>query len=319
MNPQQHYKISSEVARSFDLDFACRHYNIYPWISGGSTLLRVLRLPLSGLPYLVEISQSSDGLRVGAFLEDDVFNQEKDDIKEHIAFCLGLDSDYAFLVNASAEDSVLAAALKTNQGIRPKRYGDIFEAVCGAICAQNVDFRRLYQMMELLAKRLGPKFNVERESFWAFPTAEEVANKSLDSIKECKVGYRAQRILDAAKWFSKNASELNINQAYLKMLDSELAIEKICKIPGIGPYSAAIVLSAGCGRQDIFHLDSFTRHILQEFYFDGKSVDDDELRRFVDTKWHGYCGSVAHVLTTNTESWAKHLGRDGFRRSWAKG
>jgi hypothetical protein len=75
----------------------------------------------------------------------------------------------------------------------------------------------------------------------------------------------------------------------------------------------------GAGRGDVFHLDSFTRTIMREFYFEGREVGDDELRALALDRWGPHAGSVAHLLTTNTERWAGLLGRPDFRRSGARG
>lgn len=312
------YEITGTSAETYDLEFARTHYNIYPWIADGSALYRVLRLPHSGVPYLARVTRSARSLHVQLQGDWPLSENDKMILRERLAFCMGLDTDYTGLEAAAGDDPVLAAALETNKGIRPKRYADIFEAVCGAICAQNVSFRRLYQMMELLAKRFGPRMEISGKSYFGFPVAAEVANSSIVEIRECKVGYRADRILKAARWFVTDASAKKITVAALRAMDAESALQKVCEIPGIGPYSAAIVLVAGGGRQDLFHLDSFTRHILQQFYFGGRTASDEELRDFVASRWLGIGGLVAHVLTTNTETWAQRLGREGFRRSGAR-
>lgn len=317
MTVTRSYEITGSGAKSFNLEFARTHYNIYPWIAEGRALCRVLRLP-SGLPSLARVKRLSRGLQVQLLLDGSLRDDDVQRLRQTLAFCLGLDADYTSLELAAKDDRVLSAALETNPGIRPKRYSDIFESVCGAICAQNVDFRRLYQMMELLAKSYGPSLEVDGQVYFGFPLAAEVADHSVDELRECKVGYRADRILKAAHWFVTSSSAIKTTVSALRTIDRDLAMERVCQIPGIGPYSGAIVLSAGAGRQDIFHLDSFTRHILREFYFDGRAASDDELREFVDSRWPGFGGSVAHVLTTNTETWAEQLGHDGFRRSGAR-
>lgn len=318
MTVTRSFEITGSSARYFDLNFARTHYNIYPWIAEGRSLCRVLRLSPSGVPFLARVKQSSRGLRVQILGERSLRDDDVKRLRRVLVFCLGLDADYTRLETVAKDDPILSAALETNAGIRPKRYSDIFEAVCGAICAQNVDFRRLYQMMELLAKRFGPSFEVEGQVYSGFPLAAEVADRGVEELRKCKVGYRADRILKAARWFTTNPLAIETTASGLCNIDRNSATDRVCQIPGIGPYSAAIVLGAGAGRQDIFHLDSFTRHILYEFYFDGRAASDDELKEFVNSKWPDFGGSVAHVLTTNTEAWAERLGYEGFRRSGAR-
>jgi 3-methyladenine DNA glycosylase/8-oxoguanine DNA glycosylase len=315
----EEYRITYEKNEfnDYNFDFALKHYNIYPWIREDHRLVRVIRLTSSKDIAVVKITYDSNRNELSAkiFVQSSINSHELNFIREHLAFCLGLSSDYSFLERITRNDGIMKAAVEVNWGIRPKRYGQIFEAVCGAICAQNVDFRRLYQMMELLSRCFGPSLTAGTDLYYAFPSPAEIAGKSIDEIRTCKVGYRAPRIKKAAQWFLVNGSDLTAE--LLKNLPAEEAVDKVCSIPGIGPYSAGIVLSAGAGRHDIFHLDSFTRHILSEMYFQGKAVSDSELMEFVEKRWPGYGGAIAHILTTNTHIWAERLGHKEFRRSGA--
>ena len=310
-------RFSEPDAQDFNFDFSLTHYIIYPWIVEDTTLVRVHRIPTISSPIVSRISKTKGGFIVYNICKKHPSKNERRLVKEQIRFCLGLDASMRKLQRAARKDPVIIMAMNINKGIRPKRYTDIFEAVCGAICAQNVNFRRLYTMMELLSKKFGRNIMINHSCYWAFPQAKEIAKASVSDLKECKVGYRAERILNAARWFANNKKNtLTANQ--LREMDKASAIETICGIPGIGPYSAAIVLSAGAGRQDIFHIDSFTRLILQEMYFGGKEASDETYLSFAEDRWGKFCGLAAHLLTTNTEIWADKLGRHNFRPSGAR-
>lgn len=304
------------LSSGFDFDFALSHYNIYPWARHGNILTRAL-CQANGRVAVVRIHRSGiDGICQIDVLTDELLQcAEANDILDTMIFCLGLDTDLSDVEIAAEEDPVLRTALEINKGIRPKRYASIFESVCGAICAQNVDFRRLYQMMELLCTSFGPRMNLEDDSYYSFPEPPELAQASSLELKRCKVGYRATRLQQAAEWFMRHGHELSREQ--LRSISIDEASAHLCEIPGVGPYSAAIVLQSGVGRKDVFQLDSFTRLILRQFYFDGSDVSDEILRKFVDERWQGFASSVAHLLTTNTHEWAEKLGVMDFRKSHA--
>jgi len=311
-----HWKniIHGADTHGFNFEFSLTHYNIYPWIAEVTTLVRVHLIPTIDSPIVSKIENGNNELIIYNSCKRKVTKSDQKYVREQIIFCLGLDVPMKELHLVAKKDPVLTMALKINKGIRPKRYSDLFEAVCGAVCAQNVDFRRLYTMMELLSKRFGRCIAINDNCYWSFPTPEEIINASVVDLKKCKVGYRAKRILDAARWFVDNkGSDFTVN--HLREMDRASAMEAVCNIPGIGPYSTAIVLSAGAGRHDIFHLDSFTRHILREMYFSGKETSDELYLSFVEEKWGQTCGLVAHLLTTNTEIWTAQLGWPNFRRS----
>jgi N-glycosylase/DNA lyase len=171
-------------------------------------------------------------------------------------------------------------------------------------------------MMHNLSLAFGRRAEGPSERY-GFPTPSALAEASEAELRDCKVGYRAKAIRSAAQWWVRRAQGLD--REVLRRQPLEAASAALTEIPFIGPYSAAIVLSAGCGRHDVFQLDSFTRAILRTFYFGGATVADDQLRSFVSDRWPDAAGAVAHLLTTNTEVWAATLGHDGFRRSGARG
>lgn len=299
----------------FDFSFAHSHYNIYPWIATNDALLRVVRH--NEQPVLVRIAPSRDVLALELHAAHSLAPTEIALVAKDITWGLGLtDKSQTTLALLAREDPVIAAALRVNRGIRPKRYLDLFEAICGAICAQNVDFRRLYQMMQALAVTFGPAISLAGTAYHAFPRAHEVATKTDAELRACKVGYRSKVILKAAAYLAAQGDALDRER--LAACDPQQAMDRLCDIPGIGPYSAGIVLGAGIGRTDIFHLDSFTRHILHTFYYKGRKVNDDRLRKFAAKRWPHCAGAVAHLLTTNTHVWAADFGHIDFRPSGAR-
>lgn len=308
--------ITGQHTGSFNFEFARTHYNIYPWIAHEKELCRVARTP-DGAPVLAVIHETvHKNIVVDLFSENGLKRDSTRFFRNAFSRALGLDDDYEPLARFARKDSVLKAALHVNKGIRPKRYMTLFESVCGAICAQNVDFRRLYGMMKNIAVSYGPTLTIEGEAYHAFPLSNEVAGTSMEALRACKVGYRAKLILGAAQWLAKN--EGDFGREGLQTRPVKEAIDMLCAIPGVGPYSAAIILNAYVGRSDMFHLDSFTRHILTQMYFGGKPAEDNTLREFVRQRWGAHAGYVAHVLTTNTHEWASSLGFEGFRKSGAK-
>ena len=284
------------------------HYVIYPWLTDGDAIGRVLEL--DGQALLVWITLV-DVDHVEVTCTAQVCDETALQIADVLSFCLALDEPDP-LAKLALDDAVIAAALAATPGLRPKRYPSLWEATCGAICAQNVDFRRLYSMMENLCRAFGAPAGGEH----AFPSPAALAHASETGLQACKVGYRARALQAAGRWWIEHGEALD--RQSLRDAPLSEARAQLQRIPYIGPYSAAIVLAAGCGRVDAFQLDSFTRTILREFYFGGENVADEHLAAFVTGRWPDYGGAVAHLLTTNTEAWAHALGRRDFRRSGAR-
>ncbi|MCZ7601630.1 MAG: hypothetical protein M5R37_02125 [Melioribacteraceae bacterium] len=290
--------------KNFDFEFALTHYNIYPWVKKDNELLRIFETANKTV-VIADILKSNQDLSLNIYAQKKLNESDVEWAFDKLVWSLGLKENYADVIQVSKNDEILRTALEYNKGIRPKRYFSLFEAACGAICAQNVDFRRLYKMMFLLAEKFGKKVTFRKENYFSFPSHTDLLNKTEDEIRECKVGYRAKSISKLAKWFEANIHLLD--QKDLKTIPPKEAIDILCQLPGIGPYSATIMLSVGVGRSDIFHFDSFTKQILKTFYFDNNDVTEESLSEFIQKRWKGFEGKVAHILTTNTHLWAKNI------------
>jgi 3-methyladenine DNA glycosylase/8-oxoguanine DNA glycosylase len=177
------------------------HYVIYPWLTDGEAIGRVLEI--DGQALLVWI-MLVDADQIEVACTADVSDEAAHQIADVLSFCLALDEPDPLAAQAR-EDPIIAAALAASPGLRPKRYPSLWEATCGAICAQNVDFRRLYAMMENLCRAFGAQAGGEH----AFPSPAALAHASEAALRVCKVGYRARALQAAGRWWIEHGAALD--------------------------------------------------------------------------------------------------------------
>jgi len=241
--------------------------------------------------------------------------KELGEVKEIISWCLGLKEDYRAFYEMCEKDRILKAAMESQYSSKGKSYPTVFEAIIGVICAQNIQFKRLYSMMYNLCAKLGERVKIDGKDYFSFPSPQNISKVPLSTIRECKVGYRDKFIKKIAEIIVKD----NINLKKLKKLSTEEARKELLKFPGIGSYTANLVLSVGLRRKDILHLDRFVREAMYTFYFDGEKLPDELLIEYANKHWCGFQSLAVDALTTNTEIWAKKLGVDFKFKSGAKG
>lgn len=297
---------NDEIIAPYDFDYSVTHYNIYPWISENNLLKRVLSLK-SGKTCVIEIqsvgTKNLPELIARIKSSFDLEPAEVIEVKETISWCLGLKEDYTQFYKLCENDIVLTAALKDRLGSKPKTYPTVFEAIVGVICAQNIQFKRLYSMMYNLSNKFGERILLDGAEYFTFPTPESISRASIEDIRACKVGYRDKYIKNISDAIVRN--EIKLDE--LKTLPSDEVRKKLMELPGIGPYTANLVLSVGLRKKDVFHLDSFVREAMYVFYFNNKKVTDNELIEFANSRWSGFQSLAADALTTNTEIWASKL------------
>lgn len=156
-----------------------------------------------------------------------------------------LDADPALIAAHFAADQHLAAMLARNPGLRLPTAFDAFEQAVRAIVGQQVTVKAAVTITGRLVDRLGePLADAPAGIDRLFPTPEALAAANLDGIG--MPGKRVQTLQHFAAQIASGALRLDIDQGA-----SEL-IERLCALPGIGPWTAEYIALRAFGDADAF-------------------------------------------------------------------
>jgi N-glycosylase/DNA lyase len=161
--------------------------------------------------------------------------------------------DYEAIKREFAADPLMAEAMKAYGGIRILMQ-EKWEALVSFIISQNNNIPRI----KLIISRL-------IDYYGYFPTAEELAGETPESLDFAKTGFRAKYLIGSARMVELNEVDLQAIAA----MPTEKAREKLQKLPGVGPKVAECTLLYGYGRLECFPVDVWIRRALEEFYPDG--------------------------------------------------
>lgn len=180
-----------------------------------------------------------------------------------------LDRDYTAILTAVQGDPVLDTALEFADGIRILRQ-EPWEALCSFIISQNNHVPRIKGIIERLCIRFGrpvdspvPEDTPEALRS-AFPSADDLARRTVDELAPVRAGFRAKYILDAARKIA--GGQIVLEQLFCIPLDD--ARRKLMEINGVGPKVAECALLFGMGRIECFPRDVWIKRAM-ELLFDG--------------------------------------------------
>lgn len=201
----------------------------------------------------LELQKLSDGTVV-------LYNISKEDFEGVWRHYFDLDRDYDGIINAISEDETLKRASEYAHGIRVLNQ-EPWETLCSFIISQNNNIKRIKGIIS----RLCENFGENEGGYYTFPTAEKIAELTLDDLSVLRSGFRAKYILDAAKKVSSGEVELN----KLKDAPTDGARDELMKITGVGPKVADCVLLFGLEHADAFPKDVWIKRAMQVL-FDGE-------------------------------------------------
>lgn len=236
-----------EPSGSFDIAQSVGFLNKWP-VTRGSATDPVLRFAFCAehdwRPVGVRVAQQGHQVDVettgpGAAVED---------IYAQIARILSLDIDASRLDDLAGRDQVVARLIQAAPGLRPVCYWTPWEAACWAILSQRTPTRTTSVLRQRIAGELGTPVAVDSTVQFAFPSPQAVLDApgvpGVNSVK-----------LDRLRALAAAALDGTLTAGTLRAIPAEDALATLRMLPGIGPFSAALILIRGAGAPDVFTTD----------------------------------------------------------------
>lgn len=238
-------QLTLRLPRDFDLTAAVCSYGYFllapnHWDAGRRALVRPLRGRRDRL-IGVEVRQRDGQLRIACDRRVDA--DERAVIKRQVRRMLRLDDEL------SGWHKLAPAARRRKFG-RLFRSPSLFEDIVRTITTCNVTWPNTIRMNARLCQRVGGG---------GFPTPRQLAAVTPARLKkQCKVGYRAERIIRLARDVESGA--LDLAGFERDGADSNELFDRLRHIHGIGPYAAANLCQL-LGHYDRIAIDTETyRH-----------------------------------------------------------
>ncbi|WP_187672909.1 DNA-3-methyladenine glycosylase family protein [Zestomonas carbonaria] len=157
-----------------------------------------------------------------------------------------LDRDPAAIAAHLGRDPQLAALLARAPGLRLPAAFDPFEQAVRAIVGQQVAVKAAVTITGRLVQRLGEPLAEppDAEPMRLFPTPQALAADPLDNIG--MPGKRVQTLRHFAEAVASGELELSVSDGV------ETLVERLCALPGIGPWTAEYIALRAFGEADAF-------------------------------------------------------------------
>jgi len=212
--------------------------------------LRVLATPDG--PVLVEVANQGTIARPRVrcrVLSGGDSRQTRPAVVPLVRAVLGLDVDPKPLQRLLEREPKLETVARPLRGMRPPRFPGLFETFANVIPFQQLSLDAGVAVVRRLVLRFGRTVVHQGRERHAFPTAASIADARLAAMRACGLSaHKAEALRGAA--VAVESGELT--EATLLQLSSAQAIALLAELPGIGAWSAAVILLRGLRRLDVF-------------------------------------------------------------------
>jgi DNA-3-methyladenine glycosylase II len=222
--------------------------------------------------------------------------------REQLARILSLDVDGSRFAAIGERDPVIGRLQARHPGLRPVCFFSPYEAAAWALIGQRVRIAQAAQVKQRLAAELGHEVDIHGDRQFAFPEPARLQRlEGLRGLTARKTGY-LRALAQAARDGVLDAREL-------RALPAGQALERLEGLPGIGPFSAQLVVVRGAGEPDVLPASEprLARAVALAYGLD-TAPNGPELERLA-ANWKPYRSWVSFLLRVLLEEETHEIGR----------
>jgi DNA-3-methyladenine glycosylase II len=207
---------------------------------------------------------------------------------------LGLRVDLTKFARFAAHDDRLGPLARRFHGMKPPRFPTVFECVVNAIACQQVTLTLGIRLLGRLAEAYGLAMGSGDAPLHAFPQPEDLAGLKTEELRT--LGFSRQKARALIELSSAIANG-RLNLEAVSSETDEAALEYLCRLRGVGRWTAEYVLLRGLGRLHVFPGDDVgARNNLLHWLGLVAPLEYEGVRRAL-TPWSPYGGLIYfHLL-----------------------
>lgn len=213
-------------------------------------------------------------------------------IEHTLIAMLGLDIDLHPFYSLAREDPALGPMAKRLRGMKPVRFASRFEAFTNAVACQLVSLTAGMHVVNRIAEAYGV---ASGPGAYSFPRAQDIAARAnVERLRELGLSRNKARYLIGLGEIASSREAPDFGA--IEPLDDDAAVAALCKLSGVGRWTAEYALLRGFGRYRIFPGDDVGgRNRLSEWL--GLSELDYAGVKQALAKWRGWGGLIYfHLL-----------------------
>jgi DNA-3-methyladenine glycosylase II len=208
---------------------------------------------------------------------------------------LGLETDLSAFYQLAEGDPLLRTLAARFRGLKPPRFPDLFECVVNAIACQQLTLTVGIRLLNRLAETHGTAPGAGAPH--AFPVPAQLARLSPESLRQLGFSRAKERsIVELAAAIEDGT----LDASAVERADDGDALAELCRLRGVGRWSAEYALLRGLGRLHVFPGDDVgARNNLARWLDRSGPLDYDGVQAAV-RHWQPFAGLVYfHLLLAN--------------------
>lgn len=249
-------------------------------------------------------NKQDDGSYIGIFKDNVMRVEEKNnqiiftgtcatDIKDVCEDYFSLSDNYEKIKSdLSKIDDHLKNSIKYGEGIRIL-HQDLWETLISFIISANNNIPRIKKIIERISKEYGRKIEFQGNTYYSFPTPQELSKASVEDLRNLGLGFRDIRVYETTKKVCNG--EINLEKLKNEKDVGKLE-EYLLEIPGVGPKVADCIMLFSLKKYQVFPIDVWVRRVMSELYFNNEEQKPQIIKKFAKEQYGEKAGLAQQYL-----------------------
>ncbi|MGE5755565.1 MAG: DNA-3-methyladenine glycosylase family protein [Planctomycetaceae bacterium] len=207
---------------------------------------------------------------------------------------LGLRIDLSEFEQLAARDVRLGPLTRRFRGMKPPRFPTVFECLVNGIACQQVTLTLGIRLLGRLAEAFGLEASGGEAPARAFPRPEDLAGRKPEELRP--LGFsrqKARALIELACTIAEGRLDLEA----MATESDEIVVDRLCRLRGVGRWTAEYVLLRGLGWLHVFPGDDVgARNNLQRWLEAPAPFDYEGVHQAL-VPWRAFAGLIYfHLL-----------------------
>ena len=235
-----------------------------------------------------------------------IYNSNEEDVKNIWIKYFDLERDYSEIKNELAKDDLLKKSVEFGPGIRILNQ-DPFEILISFIISARNSIPSIMKTINKISAKWGREIEYKGETYYAFPTIDQIKNATLEEIQETGASFRSKYIIDTianvnkSVEVSKNGSEEEKEEYkkydlnYIKSLSDDECHKALQEFKGVGAKVADCIMLFSMKKYEVFPIDVWVKRAMIYFY-GAEDTSLNKIRIFARNKFGKLSGFAQQYL-----------------------
>jgi N-glycosylase/DNA lyase len=227
-----------------------------------------------------------------------IYNTTLKDFEDIWIDYFDLKRDYSKIKKLFEEDVILKPSVEFGYGIRLLQQ-EPFELIISFIISSNNRIPMIKKCIQNISQKWGRIVEYNEETYYTFPTLEELHRASEEELAACSTGFRAKYIKNTVDKLYDNKYGQAYEEAFdidrIKALPDQECHIALQKFSGIGPKVADCIMLFSMNKYSAFPVDVWVKRAMQYFYL-APDLSLKKIREFGINKFGDLSGFAQQYL-----------------------